>query len=59
MSTTLENLDAIGTGIQVLNSLALLEVQACVPISMSGQKMMVMRPSKGSLEVNLALSEIY
>lgn len=59
MSTTLENLDAIGTGIQVLNNLALLEVQGCVPISMSGQKMMVMGPSKGSLEVNLALSEIY
>lgn len=59
MSTTLENLDAIGTGIQVLNKLALLQVQGCVPISMSGQKLMVMRPSKGSLEVNLAFSEIY
>lgn len=56
MSTILENL---GTGIQVLNSLVLLEVQGCVPISMSGQKMMVMRPSKGFLEVNLVLSEIY
>lgn len=59
MSTTLENLDATGTGIQVLNNLALLKVQGCVPISMSGQKIMVMRPSKGSLEVNLAFSEIY
>lgn len=59
MSTTLENLDAIGTGIQVLSKLALLQVQGCVPISMSGQKLMVMRPSKGSLEVNLAFSEIY
>lgn len=59
MSTTLENVDAIGTGIQVLNNLALLEVQGCVPLSMSGQKMMIMRSSKGSLEVNLAFSEIY
>lgn len=59
MSTILENLYCIGTGIQVLNSLALLGVQGCAPINMSGQKRMVMRPSKGTSEVNLALSEIY
>lgn len=58
MSTILENLYCIGTGIQVLNSLALLEVQGCVPISASGQNLTVMRPSIGSSEVNLALSEI-
>lgn len=58
MSTILENLYCVGTGIQTLNSLALPEVQGCVPISVSGQKLMVMRPSKGSSEVNLALSEI-
>lgn len=39
MSTTLENLDAIGTGIQVLNNLALLEVQGVSLLACQDKKL--------------------